>query len=125
MAEQMYEDDPEPSERFPAGLFVPVRPGPAGWTARMCRTPLGVRTAVGFTSRELLAAVFGPCQACVRLAEQALRALAAPLGVTALTVNPRFTAPAVRKSVTPTPLAGMPPLTAGPIAHAHTSRRNG
>ncbi|GGT90049.1 hypothetical protein GCM10010289_07730 [Streptomyces violascens] len=45
-------DDPEPCERTPAGpLFVPVRPGPAGCAARRFRTPLGDRTAVGFTTR--------------------------------------------------------------------------
>lgn len=33
-------EDPDPSERFPAGpLYVPVRPGPAGCTARFFRTP--------------------------------------------------------------------------------------
>ncbi|MDI5962332.1 hypothetical protein POF50_000495 [Streptomyces sp. SL13] len=117
MAEQLYGDDPEPSQRVPAGLFVPVRPGPAGWTVRLCRTPPGGRTAVGFTSRELLTAVFGRRQACVRLAEPALRALGEPLGVTALTVNPRLTAPAVREAVPSAPVAGLPRLTAGPPAH--------
>ncbi|MFD4142683.1 MULTISPECIES: SAV_915 family protein [unclassified Streptomyces] len=57
------------------------------------RTPLGVRTAIGFTSQERLAAVLGEGQASVRLAEPALRALAEPLGITVLTVDPQFTAP--------------------------------
>jgi hypothetical protein len=83
-------DDPEPSDRSPAGpLFVPVRPGPAGCAARLFRTPLGERTAVGFTSARALAATLGPDQAWIRLAEPALRALTAPLGVTTVTVAPQ------------------------------------
>ncbi|MGC4983869.1 SAV_915 family protein [Streptomyces sp. DT193] len=89
-----YSEDPEPSEPFPAGLlFVPVRSGPAGCTARFFRTPLGGRTAVGFTSVARLTATLGPDQTSIRLSEPALRALAAPLGVTALTVDPQFSAP--------------------------------
>ncbi|MFD0310470.1 SAV_915 family protein [Streptomyces sp. NPDC127119] len=89
-------EDPEPSERVPAGLlFVPVRSGPAGCTARFFRTPLGGRTAVGFTSAARLAATLGTEQACIRLSEPALRALATPLGVTALTVDPQLSAPPV------------------------------
>ncbi|MGW7406693.1 SAV_915 family protein [Streptomyces sp. NPDC054833] len=95
MAELSYGEDPEPSERHPAGpLFVPVRPGPAGCTARLFRTPLGDRTAVGFTSARGLAATLGPDQAWIRLAEPALRALTAPLGVTTVTIDPPFSAPA-------------------------------
>ncbi|MER7949755.1 SAV_915 family protein [Streptomyces sp. NPDC096079] len=88
-------EDPEPSERGPAGpLHVPVRSGPAGCRARFFRTPLGGRTAVGFTSQARLAAVLGPDHPSVRLSEGALRSLAEPLGVTALTVDPRYCAPA-------------------------------
>jgi len=91
-------EDPEPSERFPAGLlFVPVRSGPAGCTTRFFRTPLGGRTAVGFTSAAKLAATLGTDQARIRLSEPALRALAAPLGVTALTVDPQLSAPAASR----------------------------
>ncbi|BAC68625.1 hypothetical protein AQJ43_29290 [Streptomyces avermitilis] len=94
-----YSEDPEPSERFPAGLLhVPVRSGPAGCTARFFRTPLGGRTAVGFTSAAKLTATLGTDQACIRLSEPALRALAAPLGVTALTVDPPFSAPAADRT---------------------------
>ncbi|MFJ6631375.1 SAV_915 family protein [Streptomyces sp. NPDC091376] len=90
-----HSEDPEPSERVPAGpLFVPVRPGPSGSTARFFRTPLGRRTAVGFTSQHKLVATLGEDHAFVRLSEPALRALAEPLGVTALTVDPQFSAPA-------------------------------
>ncbi|MET7857906.1 SAV_915 family protein [Streptomyces sp. NPDC005318] len=90
-------DDPEPLEPVPAGpLFVPVRPGltggTAGCTARFFRTPLGDRTAVGFTSAHRLAATLGARQPWIRLSEPALRALAAPLGITALTVDPQLTA---------------------------------
>ncbi|WP_405989983.1 SAV_915 family protein [Streptomyces sp. NBC_00986] len=92
-------EDPEPAEPVPAGLlFVPVRSGPAGCTARFFRTPLGGRTVVGFTSAARLAATLGGEQACIRLSEPALRALAAPLGVTALTVDPQFSAPAADRT---------------------------
>lgn len=95
MAETVLGDDPEPADPSPAGpLYVPVRPGPSGCAARFFRTPLGDRTAVAFTSAHLLTATLGPDQNWIRLAEPALRALAAPLGVTTLTVDPRFTAPA-------------------------------
>ncbi|MFF5146506.1 SAV_915 family protein [Streptomyces sp. NPDC013157] len=95
MPELLCGDDPEPSDRSPAGpLFVPVRPGPAGCAARLFRTPLGERTAVGFTSARGLAATLGSDQAWIRLAEPALRALAAPLGVTTVTVDPQLSAPA-------------------------------
>ncbi|MFD3310494.1 SAV_915 family protein [Streptomyces sp. NPDC058694] len=91
-------EDPEPCERVPAGLlFVPVRSGPVGCTARFFRTPLGGRTAVGFTSAARLTATLGTDQACIRLSEPALRALAAPLGITALTVDPPFSAPAATR----------------------------
>ncbi|WP_246213026.1 SAV_915 family protein [Streptomyces abyssomicinicus] len=95
MDEQLHDEDPEPSERFPAGpLYVPVRPGPSGCAARLFRTPLGARTAVGFSSGSRLAATLGHDHAWIRLAEPALRALTAPLGFTTVTVDPLFTAPA-------------------------------
>jgi hypothetical protein len=93
MADILCGEDPEPSERFPAGpLFVPVRPGPSGCVARVFRTPLGDRTAVGFTSESSLIATLGPEQAWIRLAEPALRALTEPLGIATVTVDPQFTA---------------------------------
>ncbi|MEV6945682.1 SAV_915 family protein [Streptomyces sp. NPDC051172] len=93
MAEILCGEDPEPSDRFPAGpLFVPVRPGPSGCVTRGFRTPLGDRTAVAFTSESRLTAALGPGQPWIRLAEPALRALTEPLGVTTITVNPQFTA---------------------------------
>jgi hypothetical protein len=88
-------EDPEPSEPVPAGLLlVPVRPGPTGCIARFFRTPLGGRTAVGFTTEQQLTATLGHGQAWIRLSESALRALATPLGVTTLTVDPQLSAPA-------------------------------
>ncbi|MFJ8636659.1 SAV_915 family protein [Streptomyces sp. NPDC093568] len=95
MADILYDEDPEPSERFPAGpLYVPVRSGQAACAARLFRTPIGDRTAVGFTSRRKLTATLGPDQPWIRLAEPALRSLTAPLGVTTVTVDPQFCAPA-------------------------------
>ncbi|WKX71691.1 SAV_915 family protein [Streptomyces sp. XD-27] len=104
MAEMLYGDDPEPSDRFPAGpLYVPVRSGPTGCAARLFRTPLGGRTAVGFTTERRLTAVLGPGQAWIRLAESALRALAEPLGVSAVTVDPQFAAPPAARAFVPAP----------------------
>ncbi|MFD4511706.1 SAV_915 family protein [Streptomyces sp. NPDC058457] len=95
MAKLLHDDDPDPAHRFPAGpLYVPVRPGPSGCAARLFRAPLGDRTAVGFTSAGRLTATLGPDQARIRLAEPALRALTAPLGITTVTVDPQFSAPA-------------------------------
>ncbi|MGW2651499.1 SAV_915 family protein [Streptomyces sp. NPDC001393] len=104
MTELRYGEDPEPSDPSPAEpLYVPVRPGPSGCAARLFRTPLGDRTAVGFTSALRLTTTLGPDQAWIRLAEPALRALAAPLGVTTVTVDPQFTAPAPRPMPAPAP----------------------
>ncbi|MER5356805.1 SAV_915 family protein [Streptomyces sp. NPDC002785] len=106
MSDRSGTDDPEPLEPGPAGpLFVPVRSGPAscptGWTARFFRTPLGDRTAVGFTSVHRLAATLGDGQSWIRLSEPALRALGIPLGVTVLTVDPQLTAQAPGRANTP------------------------
>ncbi|MGW2410894.1 SAV_915 family protein [Streptomyces tubercidicus] len=103
MSHPLYAEDPEPAERVPAGLlFVPVRSGPAGCTARLFRTPLGGRTAVAFTSPQRLAAALGGGQPWVRLSEPALRALAEPVGATTLTVDPRV-APDVPRVVPDVP----------------------
>ncbi|WP_392841984.1 SAV_915 family protein [Streptomyces sp. LN500] len=58
------------------------------------RTPLGVRTAIGFTIARRLTVVLGEGQAWNRLAEPVLRALSEPLGVSSVTVDPQLTAPA-------------------------------
>jgi hypothetical protein len=95
--------DPEPLDRVPAGrrLFVPVRSGPAGCTARFFRTAVGGRTAVAFTSRERLVRTLGPDQPWIRLSEPALRALGAPLGVGSLRIDPRLSAPAPVSATAP------------------------
>ncbi|MCX5403368.1 hypothetical protein OHA37_05670 [Streptomyces sp. NBC_00335] len=90
-----YDDDPEPEERVPAGpLYVPVLPGRAEVVIRLFRTPLGDRTAVGFTTAERLEATLGAGRPWIRLAESALRAMAGPVGASLLTVDPTLTAPA-------------------------------
>ncbi|ANB10638.1 hypothetical protein SAM40697_6685 [Streptomyces ambofaciens] len=115
MAEPLYGEDPEPSEPAPVGLlYVPVRPGPSGCTIRLFRTPLGRRTAVGFTSEHRLTATLGGHRSWIRLAEPALRALTAPLAVTTVTVDPQFTAPAVAPpGATPVAPVPAPALRAG------------
>src|SRR6478735_8207242 len=63
-----YDDDPAHGERAPAGLLhVPVRPGAAGPALRMFRSPMGGRTAVGFTRQDLLTAALGAGQSSIRL----------------------------------------------------------
>ncbi|AZK97319.1 MULTISPECIES: SAV_915 family protein [Streptomyces] len=106
-------DGADPDERRPAGpLYVPVRIGSAGGhQLRFMRTPVGLRTAVGFTSPERLAAALGPRARWIRLAEPALRGLAEPLGVALVTVDPQFTAPF--------PGTSRPPRTAQPCARRH------
>ncbi|GLV87351.1 hypothetical protein Slala03_70400 [Streptomyces lavendulae subsp. lavendulae] len=91
-----YDDDPEPEEQVPAGpLYVPVRPGGAEVVMRLFRTPLGARTVVGFTDPGRLAATLGVRQPWIRLYESVLSAMAEPLGVSLLTLDPTFTAAAV------------------------------
>ncbi|WP_432148615.1 SAV_915 family protein [Streptomyces sp. bgisy029] len=91
-----YDDDPDPDEQTRAGLlYVPVRQAPDGPALRVFRTPLGERTAVGFTHRDLLTTTLGAGQPAILLAEPALRALTAPLGVVRLVVDPVLSAPAV------------------------------
>ncbi|MFF7585984.1 SAV_915 family protein [Kitasatospora purpeofusca] len=111
-------EDPEPSEPGPAGGFlVPVRSGPLGCAARLFRTPLGDRTAVAFTSEQQLVGVLGPTQAWITLAEPALRALVAPLGVTLLTVDPQLAAAPARpryEDAPARPLLAGPPYTGAP-----------
>lgn len=86
-------------------LFVPVRSGPSG-SRVIClmQTALGRRTAVGFTTRELLTEVLGPSQEWIPLAPNALRTMVAPLGIATVLVNPRMTAPpSPRSSSRPQP----------------------
>ncbi|MEZ0089172.1 SAV_915 family protein [Streptacidiphilus sp. EB129] len=120
MVAHLYGDDPEPDEPCPAGmLLVPVRSGPAGFVARVFRTPLGERTAVGFTTRTRLAATLGPDQAWLPLSEAALRDLTVPLGVATLTVDPQFAASPVTPVPAPAPWPAHGTRPAGALrAHA-------
>ncbi|MEV6582634.1 SAV_915 family protein [Streptomyces sp. NPDC051582] len=110
-----YEDDPEPEERVPAGLlYVPVRPGRgAEAVIRLFRTPLGARTAVGFTRTDLLAATLGEGHGYIRLSEAVLRELCAPLGADLITVDPALSAPAAAPAAPAAPPAAAAPLRAG------------
>ena len=126
-------EDPEPLDRVPAGhaLFVPVRSGPAGCTTRFFRSALGTRTAVAFTTRQRLHQTLGADHPFIRLAEPALRAMAAPLGVTTLRIDPRLSArpaaptPAATPATTTTaigrPVAATPPMPAGDPAPVPTA----
>ncbi|MGW0750834.1 SAV_915 family protein [Streptomyces sp. NPDC002587] len=115
----LYDDDPEPEERTPAGpLYVPARPGGAHLVVRLFRTPLGTRTAVGFTSPDRLTAALGTDQPWIRLSEAALRAMAEPLGVRLLTVDPALTAPPVAAA---TAIAVGAPVPQAPETTARTS----
>ncbi|WP_202533407.1 SAV_915 family protein [Streptomyces sp. SID3212] len=125
MSEHQNSEDPEPSHPAPAGtLFVPVRPGSAGFSVRLFRTALGARTAVAFTTATGLAATLGPQQSWIKLSEHAVRALTEPLGVTALTVDPQLAAPATAPATAPVtvpvavpgplPVLPLPVQTAGP-----------
>ncbi|MER5733812.1 SAV_915 family protein [Streptomyces sp. NPDC002138] len=124
-----YDDDPEPEERIPAGLlYVPARPGGAPRVVRLFRTPLGTRTAVGFTSPDRLAATLGAAQPWIRLSGAALRAMAEPLGAGLLTIDPTLTAPPVGAPAvtgpdgTPTaPAPGPGPAPQPPAAQAPES----
>ncbi|WP_329561445.1 SAV_915 family protein [Kitasatospora sp. NBC_01266] len=116
--------DAEPNEPVPTGqLLVPVRSGPLGHTPRFFRSPLGARTAVAFSTEQRLTEVLGADQPWITLAEPALRALAEPLGITALTVDPRVAAPGPSPLPTrlpaPSPLpAPLPVPTPLPLARA-------
>ncbi|WP_329379575.1 SAV_915 family protein [Streptomyces sp. NBC_01716] len=97
-------EDADPEERKPAGpLYIPVRLGSAGGHhLRFMRTPLGARTAVGFTSARRLTAALGPRQPYIRLAETCLRTLSEPLGVVLVTIDPQLAAAPVDRR-TPAP----------------------
>jgi hypothetical protein len=123
MTECQATEDPEPLDRVPAGrrLFVPVRSGPAGCTARFFRTALGGRTAVAFTSEERLVRTLGPDQPWIRLSEPALRALGAPLGVGSLRIDPRLSAPAPISAPAQVPASAPAPVSAPAAASATAS----
>ncbi|MEU7121748.1 SAV_915 family protein [Streptomyces zaomyceticus] len=113
-----YDDDPEPEKPGPAGpLYVPVLPGTHAVAVRVFRTPLGSRTAVGFTTLERLTATLGVEQPWIRLSGAVLRSLAEPLGAELLTVDPTLTAPAVTSYSAPA-RASRKGKTAREIGHA-------
>ncbi|MFB6517263.1 SAV_915 family protein [Streptomyces sp. NPDC056401] len=115
------EDDPEPEERVPAGLptlYVPARPGTALVVVRLFRTPLGARTAVGFTTAERLTAALGTEQPWIRLSQAALRSMAEPLGASLLTVDPTLTAPAVTAAAATTAPVTAPAPALAPVPQA-------
>jgi hypothetical protein len=69
---------------------VPVRESQAGTLAlRTGRLLSGERVGLAFTSEVSLAATLGPSQHWVRLAEEPLRDMLAPLGVDRLRIDPR------------------------------------
>ncbi len=99
-----YDDDPEPDEQVPAGLlYVPVRSGGGGaeTAIRLFRTPLGTRTAVGFTSADRLTATLGEGHPYIRLSVTVLQRLCEPLGAGLVTVDPTLSAPAVKSVAAP------------------------
>ncbi|MCQ8775107.1 hypothetical protein NQU55_35935 [Streptomyces sp. AA8] len=89
-------------------MYVPVRHCACGFALRVFRSPLGTRTAVAFTTERRLSAVLGPDQPSVRLALPAVRALATPLGVATISIDPQLTAPAVRTDPAEPPLTALP-----------------
>ncbi|QMU73343.1 SAV_915 family protein [Streptacidiphilus sp. P02-A3a] len=89
-------------------LCVPVREGACGSVLRMFRDRDGSRCAVAFSSEERLRAVLGEEQHWLPLAEPALRALAAPLGVATLILDPNLIAPTVRNTPAATPAPALP-----------------
>ncbi|MFE3112093.1 SAV_915 family protein [Kitasatospora indigofera] len=84
----------EPEEPRPV-LHVPVRAVGTAFALRLFKQRDGSRCAVAFTSATALTMLLGPAQRSVRLAEPALRALAAPLGTTTLVIDPQLVAPPV------------------------------
>ncbi|MFD3523308.1 SAV_915 family protein [Streptomyces sp. NPDC058653] len=100
--ESTTQEDADPEEPGAGPLYVPVRLGSAGGRQlRFMRTPLGERTAVGFTSARRLTAALGPRQPYIRLAETCLRALSEPLGVVLVTVDPQLAAAPVAPRTSP------------------------
>lgn len=87
-------EGPTPGGPAPAGvLYVPVRPKGRCYVTCFFRTPGGHRTAVAFTSSARLLATLGQDHPWIRLSATALRSLAAPLGCTALTIDPQASVP--------------------------------
>ncbi|AUY48516.1 SAV_915 family protein [Streptomyces sp. CB01881] len=84
---------------------VPVTVTGRTTALRLFRLRDGRRCAVGFSSAAALTALLGPDQATTELGEPALRALAAPLGIDTLVLDPRLVAPPVPGTGSPAPTA--------------------
>ncbi|MEC4019291.1 SAV_915 family protein [Streptomyces sp. H27-D2] len=115
------EDGDPTHDRSAESLYVPVQTCSAGFSLRIYRTPIGTRTAVAFTSALQLSRVLGPQQPWIRLAATAVRALAAPLGVDRLSVDPLLTArrqPEADHTSWTKPEAAVAGVPAGPPAGA-------
>ncbi|MFI2609201.1 SAV_915 family protein [Kitasatospora sp. NPDC018619] len=89
---------------------VPVTPSTTGGTSalRLFRLRDGRRCAVGFSSPAALTALLGPDHAHAELGEPALRALAAPLGIDTLVLDPRLVAPSVSARARTAPAVAAP-----------------
>ncbi|MFI8084920.1 SAV_915 family protein [Kitasatospora sp. NPDC086009] len=103
----------------PVVWHVPVTVTGSTTALRLFRLRDGRRCAVGFATTEALTALLGPDQACTELAEPALRALAAPLGVDALVLDPRLVAPPVARPAR----EGAASTPAGPSGHTAAAVR--
>lgn len=103
---------PAPQEPAPpdAPLHVPVRQVGGAFVLRLFRQRDGSRCAVAFTRAAGLTALLGPDQPAVRLAGPALRALAEPLGVTAVVTDPQLVAPPVTTALPVLPVGHRPAL---------------
>lgn len=108
----MLEQPPDTSR-----LYVPLCGAGGAVSLRLFRDRVGERCAVGFTTEERLTALLGPHQRYYRLSERSVRALARERDVTALVVDPRLVAAAVREPVhaTPDPSAAPPSAAAAPV----------
>ncbi|MGV9271197.1 SAV_915 family protein [Kitasatospora sp. NPDC003701] len=96
---------------------VPVTVTGSTTALRLFRLRDGRRCAVGFATTEALTALLGPDQASTELAEPALRALTAPLGVDALVLDPRLVAPPARPARGPAPAEPAAPAARPQLQH--------
>ncbi|SJZ40628.1 SseB protein N-terminal domain-containing protein [Marinactinospora thermotolerans DSM 45154] len=79
-------DIPRPGRA--AVLFVPVHEGKGAVALRSARLGSGERVVPAFTTAPRLRAAMGAGQRWIRLAEPAVRALTAPLGISRLWIDP-------------------------------------
>jgi hypothetical protein len=70
-------------------LYVPVRHTAGGMdTLTIAHTPEGERAGIAFSSAGALAAACRPSQSFTEMAEDALREMLAPLGITRIQLDP-------------------------------------